>query len=84
MRQLPSQAHCSNAVMDAIMDDDLGYRLTEAGLEIGRHHRLITELREGLEWALSFVEADHEWCPLLPDGVEKLDHYRKLLNRQVS
>lgn len=69
------------------MDTQAEYELREARSEISRHHKLIVELRDGLEWALNMIdwaETPDEIFQLVGDDQTKYDHYRKLLNRQVS
>lgn len=63
-------------------DPQDAYELREARSEISRHHRLIEELRDGLDWALCLIA--HAEVELNGDDFTKYDHYRKLLNRQVS
>lgn len=56
------------------------YELVEARSEISRHHRLISELRDGLSWALERLEAGSvAW---MED--ETFLYYQELLNRQVG
>lgn len=67
---------------------DPGYELVEARSEISRHHKLIAELREGLEWALATIafldEGTQPMSLLMSDDKEKADYYWRILNRQVS
>lgn len=64
------------------MDAQAEYELREARSEIGRYHALIVELKDGLDWALSYIAFA---CPDLPDGdQERYTRFTQLLNRQVS
>lgn len=54
------------------------YELREARSEISRHHVLIAELREALEWALT----PRLW--LSPEEKDRREKYLRFLNRQVS
>lgn len=68
-------------------DSDAVYHLREAQSEISRHHKLIAELRDGLEWALNMIawaDTPDEIFHLVGDDSDKAEYYRKLLNRQVS
>ena len=67
---------------------DLEYELDEARSEINRHHQLIAEMREGLEWALMMIQvigqSSDDLFYLRGDDREKFDRYERLLNRQVG
>ena len=65
-----------------IADVQAEYELREARMEISRHHKLIEELRDGLDWALGFIAFTE--FPIPEGDFEKFDYYRKVLNRQVS
>lgn len=63
------------------------YELREARSEISRHHKLIVELRDSLDWALNMIDwADtpDEIFQLVGDDRDKYERSRRLLNRQVS
>lgn len=64
-------------------DPQDAYELREARSEIARHHRLITDMREALEWALPITKMFGQGNRL-SEVVKRHDQYRKLLNRQVS
>lgn len=63
--------------------DNTQYELREALSEIRRHHQLITDLKEALEWSLPLAESFAK-SGRLGNELKKHDQYRKLLNRQVS
>ncbi len=65
------------------MTEDIEYELREARSEIARHHRLITEMREALEYALPLARHFTVAARCFND-TKRLEEYRKLLNRQVS
>lgn len=65
----------------------LGRDLEDAQSEINRHHTLIAEMREALEWALAMIENLTERFTedgLVGDDQDKFDKYQRLLNRQVG
>lgn len=59
------------------------YELREARSEIARHHRLITDMREALEYTLPIARMFTENMRAFND-TKRIDEYTKLLNRQVS
>lgn len=67
-------------------DPQAEYELREARSEISRHHKLIAELRDGLEWSLSLLARleNSERYTLIGDDSDKWDEYSMLLNRQVG
>ena len=66
------------------MEENAEYELREARSEISRHHKLIAEMRESLEWALDFIATDYEFEFLNDEYRLRYDESRKLLNRQVG
>lgn len=64
------------------------YELREAKSEISRHHKLITEMQEALEWSLMMIDAlaceTQSVGYLAAEDRERVSRYQRLLNRQVS
>lgn len=68
----------------AMDNDQAEYELREARSEISRHHKLIADLKEGLEWALEMIHFAGPDFYFVGEDKDQYDHYRRLLNRQVS
>ena len=70
-----------------IQDRQAQYELREARSEIARHHTLIVELRDGLEWALAMIawaETPDEIFHLVGEDRKRYESLRLILDRQVS
>jgi len=80
---MPSMPYNGTSKELYLMSPQEMHELREARSEIARHHRLITDMREALEWALPITKTFGQGNRL-SDVLKKHDEYRKLLNRQVS
>ncbi len=63
------------------MDNE--YELREALSEISRHHELIRDLRDGLEWTLVMLD-EVGLGTFNEEDDQRLSDLKRLLHRQVS
>lgn len=78
---LPDRNELIERCIDA--PEDAGPELYEAYVEIERHHDLIVKLRDGLSWALDYI--DDAVVGMCDDATfERQEELRLLLNREVG